>query len=141
MQKVNQMRLRDFRKKEQPLIMIIPMIDIMLFLLVFFMISTIYMVQTNNFEVNLPQSETAAKDIKSNVVKVTVAENGDIFFEDEKILKNQLPQKIFQTLTANNETVFVLFGDKSAKYEQVIYVLDLLKKFGVKNISIATEAK
>ena len=135
------MKLRDFRKKEQPLIMIIPMIDIMLFLLVFFMISTIYMVQTNNFEVNLPQSETATQDIKSNVVKVTVAENGDIIFEDEKILKNQLPQKIFQTMTANNETVFVLFGDKSAKYEQVIYVLDLLKKFGVKNISIATEAK
>ena len=138
---MNQMKLRDFRKKEQPLIMIIPMIDIMLFLLVFFMISTIYMVQTNNFEVNLPQSETATQDIKSNVVKVTVAENGDIIFEDEKILKNQLPQKIFQTMTANNETVFVLFGDKSAKYEQVIYVLDLLKKFGVKNISIATEAK
>ena len=53
------MKRRDFREKTQPLVMIIPMIDIMLFLLVFFMISTIYMVQTNTLPVSLPQSSTA----------------------------------------------------------------------------------
>ena len=45
------MKRRNFRENNQPLVMIIPMIDIMLFLLVFFMISTIYMVQTNNIQV------------------------------------------------------------------------------------------
>ena len=47
---------RDFRITKEPLVMIIPMIDIMLFLLVFFMISTIYMVQTNTVQVALPQA-------------------------------------------------------------------------------------
>ena len=74
------MRRRDFREKTQPLVMIIPMIDIMLFLLVFFMLSTIYMVQTNTLPVSLPQSSSAAMETRPNVVPITVLENGDVLF-------------------------------------------------------------
>ena len=136
------MRRRDFREKGQPLVMIIPMIDIMLFLLVFFMLSTIYMVQTNNFDVSLPQSEkTQQQETKPNVVSVTVTANGDILYNDERIINKQLPQKIHQTLSEDSEAIFVLLGDKSTRYEQVVNVLELLKKSGIKHISIATEAK
>lgn len=135
------MKRRDFREKNQPLVMIIPMIDIMLFLLVFFMLGTIYMVQTNNFKVNLPQAETAEHENQPKIISVTVAADGNLFFDDEKIFNKQLPQKISQTLSADSETIFILLGDKSARYEQVVNVLDILKKSGVKHISIATEAK
>ena len=136
------MKRRNYRENNQPLVMIIPMIDIMLFLLVFFMLSTIYMVQTNNFQVTLPQSETAQQqENKPNVIKVTVMANGEIMFEDEKVQRNQLSQKIFETLSADNETVFVLLGDKMTRYEQVVNVLEVMKKSGIKHISIATEVK
>ena len=136
------MKRRNYRENNQPLVMIIPMIDIMLFLLVFFMLSTIYMVQTNNFQVTLPQSETAQQqENKPNVIKVTVMANGEIMFEEEKVQKNQLAQKIFETLSADNETVFVLLGDKMTHYEQVVNVLEIMKKSGIKHISIATEVK
>lgn len=135
------MKLRDFREKNQPLVMIIPMIDIMLFLLIFFMLSTIYMVQTNNFNVNLPQAENASSEKKPNIISVTVSADGNLFYEDEKIFNKQLPEKVHQALSADNETVFVLLGDKSARYEQVVGVLEILKKSGVKHVSIATEAK
>ncbi|MBQ3451147.1 MAG: biopolymer transporter ExbD, partial [Selenomonadaceae bacterium] len=74
------MRRRDFREKKEPLVMIIPMIDIMLFLLVFFMISTIYMVQTNTLPVNLPQSSTAKQETRPNIVPINVLESGDVLF-------------------------------------------------------------
>jgi len=136
------MKRRNYRENNQPLVMIIPMIDIMLFLLVFFMLSTIYMVQTNNFQVTLPQSETAQQqENKPNVIEVTVMANGEIMFEDEKVQKNQLAQKISETLSADNETVFVLLGDKMTRYEQVVNVLEVMKKSGIKHISIATEVK
>ena len=136
------MKRRNYRENNQPLVMIIPMIDIMLFLLVFFMLSTIYMVQTNNFQVTLPQSETKQQqENKPNVIKVTVMVNGEIMFEDEKVQKAQLAQKIFETLSADNETVFVLLGDKMKRYEQVVNVLEVMKKSGIKHISIATEVK
>ena len=135
------MQRRDFREKSQPLVMIIPMIDIMLFLLVFFMLSTIYMVQTNNFNVNLPQSEIKGETTKPKIISVTVTADGNLFYEDEKIFNKVLPQKIRQALLADKETVFVLMGDKAARYEQVVNVLEILKKSGVKHVSIATEAK
>ena len=77
------MKRRDFRENKSPLVMIIPMIDIMLFLLIFFMLSTIYMVQTNNFNVNLPRSEISGQEAKKNIVSVTVTEDGNLFYGEE----------------------------------------------------------
>ena len=134
-------RRRDFREKNQPLVMIIPMIDIMLFLLVFFMMSTIYMVQTNTIQVNLPQSENAKQETRQNIIQLTVLENGDVLFEKETVPNKNLAEKIHASLVADAETVFVIRGDKSARYENVVAILDLLKKSGTKNISIATEIR
>ena len=136
------MKRRNFREKNQPLVMIIPMIDIMLFLLVFFMLGTIYMVQTNEIPVNLPQTKNVQPlDVKPNIVKVTVTMSGEIMFGDLLISRNDLAQKISETLSTDSDAVFVLLGDKSARYEQVVKVLDLMKKSGVKHVSIATEVK
>ena len=100
------------------------------------------MVQTNNFQVTLPQSETAQQqENKPNVIKITVLANGEIMFEDEKVQKNQLSQKISETLSADKEAIFVLLGDKMTRYEQVVNVLEVMKKSGIKHISIATEVK
>ena len=135
------MKRRDFREKSQPLVMIIPMIDIMLFLLVFFMLSTIYMVQTNNFQVNLPQSESAEKEIKPNPISITVTKSGEIFYDDTKILSKNLPQLVNHALIQNGDAVFVLYGDRETQYEKVVAVLELLKKSGVRHVSIATEIR
>lgn len=135
------MKRRDFREEKQPLVMIIPMIDIMLFLLVFFMLSTIYMVQTHNFNVDLPQSESAQKDVQPDVVAITVLENGEVMYEDGKVLPKNLPQLVNHALSKNVETIFVLYGDKDTRYEEVVGVLELLKKSGVRHVSIATEVE
>ena len=135
------MKRRDFREKTQPLVMIIPMIDIMLFLLVFFMISTIYMVQTNSLPVSLPQSSTAKQETRPNILPITVLENGDVLFDKDSVPNQQLAEKIHKALEADKDTIFVLRGDKSARYESVVAVLDLLKKSGARKVSIATELK
>lgn len=135
------MKRRDFRENNQPLVMIIPMIDIMLFLLVFFMISTIYMVQTNALPVSLPQAATAAQETRPNVVPITVLESGDVLFDKDSVPNHRLAEKIRKSLDSNKETIFVLRGDKAARYESVVAVLDLLKKSGASRVSIATELK
>lgn len=135
------MRRRDFREKIQPLVMIIPMIDIMLFLLVFFMLSTIYMVQTNTLPVNLPQASTAAKETRPNVVPITVLASGGVLFDKDTVPDKRLAEKIHSALKQDKNVIFVLRGDKSARYENVVAVLDLLKKSGAHRVSIATEPK
>ena len=135
------MKRRDFREKNQPLVMIIPMIDIMLFLLVFFMLGTIYMVQTNSLPVNLPRASTAAQETRPNVIPITVLESGEVLFDKDSAPSQKLGEQIHAELTADADTIFVLRGDKSARYESVVAVLDLLKKSGARKVSIATELK
>ena len=135
------MKRRDFREKTQPLVMIIPMIDIMLFLLVFFMISTIYMVQTNTLPVSLPQSSSAKQETRPNVVQITVLESGDVLFDKDTVPNQELGEKIHAAIASDKDTIFVLRGDKAARYESVVAVLDLLKKSGAHKVSIATEMK
>ena len=131
------MRRRDFREMKQPTVMIIPMIDIMLFLLVFFMLGTIYMVQTNSLQVTLPKAASGNVETRPNVISITVTADGNILYENE-IIDENLAQKISATLESNSETVFLIRGDKSARYEDVVSVLDLLKKSGARHVSIAT---
>ena len=135
------MQRHDFREKNQPLVMIIPMIDIMLFLLVFFMISTIYMVQTNTLQVNLPQASNAKQETRSKVVMITIMANGDILYDKDTVPNQDLVQKVHNSLESDAETVFVLRGDKSTRYENIVAVLDLLKKSGTRHVSIATEMR
>ena len=121
--------------------MIIPMIDIMLFLLIFFMISTIYMVQTNTLQVNLPQAANAKQETRPNIVPITVMANGDILYDKDTVPNQDLAKKIHDSLVADVDTVFVLRGDKTTKYENIVAILDLLKKSGTRHVSIATEIK
>ena len=60
------MKLRDSRSLKQPELMIIPMIDIMFFLLVFFMLSTMYMVDLKTIPIKLPKAEYSAVEQNKN---------------------------------------------------------------------------
>lgn len=132
---------RDFRVTEQPKVVIIPMIDIMLFLLVFFMISTIYMVQLNTMTVNLPAAAAVQRETKPNLVSITVTDKGDIIYDKEQNPVEDLAQKVQSVLADDADTVFVLRGDRKASYESIASVLDTLKQSGARHVSIATEAK
>ena len=83
------MRLRDRRQFTKPEVMIIPMIDIMFFLLVFFMISTLYMVDLKTVGVDLPQAVHAEAQTKVNYV-VTMKKDGTLWLEDKEISRGDL---------------------------------------------------
>ena len=78
------MRLRDRRAFNKPEVMIIPMIDIMFFLLVFFIMSTLYMVNLKTVDVNLPKAQTAQTQLNVTYL-VTVRKDGTLWLEDKQI--------------------------------------------------------
>ena len=78
------MRLRDRRSFRKPEVMIIPMIDIMFFLLVFFMLSTLYMVDLKTIPVNMPKVENAQTQTNVNYL-VTLKADGTLYLEDQPI--------------------------------------------------------
>ena len=134
------MKLRNLRIENQPQLMVIPMIDIIFILLVFFMISTLSMVQQHTLPVNLPQASTAQHDTTKSI-SLTVQSNGNILFDSEEIPANILARRVALELGKNPDPIFVLRGDKDVAYGQIIAVLDSLKQAGAQKVSVAVEKR
>ena len=134
------MKLRSMKVQEEPKLMIIPMIDIIFFLLVFFMISTMTMVQQNTFKVGLPQASSAQLDMNQHA-NITVMADGNIAFNKEGLDKEQLIRRVQIELQRNPDLQVILNGDKDVNYGFVIETFDALKQAGVKKLSIAVEKR
>jgi biopolymer transport protein ExbD len=134
------MKLRSLRLDNQPQLMIIPMIDIIFFLLVFFMMSTLSMVEQRAIPVNLPQAAASQQDIKHNTA-ITVMQDGNVMFDQETIPLSLLAKRVKTALIEQPESVFVLRADKQTEYDKVVAALDELKTAGARRISMATEQK
>lgn len=132
------MKLRSLRVETQPQLMIIPMIDIIFFLLVFFMMSTLYMVEQHSIPVNLPQAAAAQQD-KPSSINITVLESGNVMFNQEEIPIALLAKRVNLEIGKQPDNIFVLRGDKQVPYGQVISVLDELKQAGAHKVSVAVE--
>lgn len=133
------MRLRDRRQFTKPEVMIIPMIDIMFFLLVFFMISTLYMVDLKTVGVDLPQAVHAEAQTKVNYV-VTMKKDGTLWLEDKEISRGDLLRQAAEAQRRSGKFSVVIRADQGLDYGQVMALLDELKSAGVTHFGLAAES-
>ncbi len=131
------MRLTSSRVEKTPQLMIIPMIDIIFFLLVFFMLSTLYMTDQQTVPINLPQAASAQTDVVKSL-QVTVAKDGKLYLGSEAMNMEQLLAHVKEASKGGN-TALVLRADGDVDYAKFISVLDELKKSGVQRISLAAK--
>lgn len=134
------MKLRSLRQEHQPKLMVIPMIDIIFFLLVFFIMSTLYMVDQQTIPINLPQASAAQSD-KPLSIAVAVTREGRIMFEQEEIPLELLKKRVQLELAKQHDVVFILRSDWQVEHGKVVEVLDELKLAGAHRVAIATERK
>lgn len=134
------MKFRDLRAARQPKLMVIPMIDIMFFLLVFFIMSTLYMVEQKTIPVHLPQARNHQVTVDKSVA-IAVTADGKVLFEQEELPLSLLRRRIEAALRGDPDLVFILRSDKQTEYGKVVAVLDEMKAAGVKRMAIATERK
>lgn len=133
------MRLRNRHVLSKPEIMIIPMIDIMFFLLVFFMLSTLYMVDLKTISVNLPVAKQVEKASTVEFL-VTIKKDGSLWLADQKINEKDL---IVQAKTANesgDKVSLVIRADKGVAYGRVISCIDHLKEAGIHLFGLAVNS-
>ena len=131
------MKLRNYRETKQPDLNIIPMIDITFFLLVFFMLSTMYMVEQKTIPVNLPQATSAAIDNKTNFT-VTLKDDGSIYLEDQQTDIQTLLMQATKEQKNNPSFAIIIRADKDINYDKVVSFIDTLKKAGITRFGLAT---
>ena len=117
------MKLRNYRETKQPDLNIIPMIDIMFFLLVFFMLSTMYMVEQKTIPVNLPHATSAAIDNKTNFT-VTLKDDGSIYLEDQQTDIQTLLMQATKEQKNNPSFAIIIRADKDINYDKVVSFID-----------------
>lgn len=132
------MRLRDVRQRKTPELIIIPMIDIMFFLLVFFMLSTMYMIDLKTIPVKLPQANNAATDTTTTFA-VTLKADGTIYLgEAQTDVQSLLTQAAIEQKN-NKHFAVVIRAEKDLEYGEVIKLVDRLKGAGVTRFGLATD--
>lgn len=134
------MKLEPMNVEKKPKIMIIPMIDIIFFLLVFFMMSMLTMVTQKTIDLNLPQTATAKIDVQETL-PVSITSDGTIYVEKEKISKNDFRRRMEIEKNRNPNLSIVVRADEKSEHGDFVFVLDQLKSVGISKIGIATNGK
>ena len=134
------MRRRTLGVKKEPTIMIIPMIDIVFFLLVFFMVGTLYMNTEQQIPLNLPSASTStAKSIEP--ITITLTTSHKLYIDNREISPDRLSQEVQAIVQTSPRQAFVIRAAKDVFYTAVSALWDMLKVNGAKYISVATDRK
>jgi biopolymer transport protein ExbD len=132
-------RAHYFGNEEKPRIEIIPMIDIMMFLLVFFMLVMLKMIQGTGLKLELPQSSTAAQ-LSTVAVTVGVEKDGELQLDRNDISAPQLTARL-KEMEATKQVNVTIAGDKGVEYETIIKTMDVVRSAGISSVALATDAK
>ena len=118
--------------------MIIPMIDIMFFLLVFFMLGTMYMVELKTLPIKLPVAANYQID-RQTLLSVTLKNDGSLWIEDKSIDLASLLVQLTREKKVNPNCSVIVRADRSIDYGKVVKLLDNIKASGITKIGLATE--
>ena len=133
------MRLSRFQPKKAR-IEIIPMIDTIFFLLVFFMIASLAMTTMKGMPVNLPKA-TSARDRPMVKVVLTLTETGKYYIDKKQVTFGAIYPEMKARLAENPKLVVVINCDKKQSWAQGIELADEAKRAGAQLLTIATEPR
>ena len=128
------------KMKKKPVFMIIPMIDIMFFLLVFFMMTSLQTVAQKALAVQLPQAQSASAPVQMPII-VTVDKAGHITLDNKPVTLDEASDLMKQHMTDSANAAVILQADKDTAHGQVVAVMAMLKSVGVKRLAIAAKQK
>ena len=129
------------RSHRRARIEIIPLIDIVFFLLATFVMVSLSMVKNQGIPVNLPRASTGSRQAQgSETATVTVTSKGELYFNKIKITAEQLPARLKDLKSREADPVILLNGDDKADLGKAIYVLDEARKLGIKKIAVETKS-
>lgn len=121
---------------EEAEVVVIPMIDVMMFLLFFFMVSSLAMVVQSGLPVNLPKASTSNEQSTQNVT-ITIMKDNRVFLNTQVTTVDQLETGLRNLhVTANN--LVIINADARVEHGLVVGAMDQARKAGVSRFAIAT---
>ena len=116
---------------------IIPLIDIMFFLLAAFLLASLSMMRLQSVKMDLPTAVTAKRDFKPDILNISVKADGQVYYEKQQVNLEELQRILFEASRKNTNIPVYISGDRETKHGAIIRVLDLVRRQGIQKVSFA----
>jgi biopolymer transport protein ExbD len=124
-------------RREDARIDITPLVDMVFLLLIFFMLSTTFIV-TPGIKVNLPQSSAEKVTQEKNEVEVVITEDNKVFVENMLLDRGELEHRLAAVARRDPQTLVIIKADAKSLHGKVVEVMDIAKQSGLNRLAIAT---
>ena len=123
----------------RPRVEVIPMIDIMMFLLVFFVVISLNMIAGSGVQMEIPGSRTT-QQLKVSTITVGVTKDGKVVVAGKPLNPDQLKARL-NALKKDGSVDVVLAGDKDVPLQMLLGVMDTIRGAGISSVGIAAIAE
>jgi len=127
------------RSKRRVRIEIIPLIDIIFFLLATFVMVSLSMVKNRGIPVHLPSASTGTPLVQGDVATISIDAGGSLFYNKQPVTKVQLGDDLQQLLAGDADPRVFINGDARAQFGVAIAVLDQVRGLGITRVAIETQ--
>mgnify|MGYP000580743464 CR=1 FL=1 len=127
-------------RKEDARIEITPLVDMVFLLLIFFMLSTTFVV-TPGIKVNLPKASAEKVFREKREVRVVITKDNRVFLERRLVTLRELERRLRRVARKNPQTLVIIQADAKAFHGKVVEVMDAAKTSGLNRLAIATQPK
>ncbi len=128
--------------KRKARIEIIPLIDIVFFLLATFVMVSLSMVRNQGLPVNLPKAAASApSEGRQEAIVVGVTKSGDFFMNKDVLSFEALSAKLSKLKSTEPDLKVLVQGDEQASFGDAIKVLDEARRLGITKVTIQTRSK
>ena len=132
------MKLRSPIQPRKSRIVIIPLIDIMFFLLASFMMVSLQMSRTANIQVDLPSATQAQQDYKPDMINIAVDKSGAIWLAKKEISTAELALVLSNRFRADTNLPVYISGDKDTLHGDMVNVYQTVRAAGVQKVAFMT---
>ena len=120
---------------------IIPLIDIMFFLLASFMLVSLNMTRVENIQVNLPPATQVQSEFGADMILIAVDKSGGIWVEKQQITLPELYTVLTNRFQHNERMPVLIGGDSETRHGDMVTVLELVRRAGVQRVSFTASAQ
>lgn len=125
-------------KKSRARIEIIPMIDVMMFLLVFFVLISIDVIPAFGVKIHLPLSSNAEVSAERYNAVVSLGQGGELKLNGVEVTTEELVPRLIAVKQNHPHVSVIVNGDRTVELQRVLGVMDRIKAAGFQTMSIAT---
>lgn len=131
------MKLNFDNPGEEARIEILPLIDVIFCILTFFILGAVSLTRQSAIGVDLPSAGTGTPQMREMLL-VSLDPIGQLYFDQQPVTRQQLAGILTAEYEANPRKLAVLYASRSAKYDDVVDILDLLRSIGGDRVALAT---